>query len=74
MDRAAATLLSLSLCVALAASCRAPTEITLVVSTDVGCTDLRGTSITVGRLGEIETKAPPRAPRSATPREISARS
>jgi hypothetical protein len=38
-------------------SCRAPTEIALVLSTDVKCVDLRGTSVTVGRLGEIETKA-----------------
>jgi hypothetical protein len=30
---------------------------TLVLSTDVKCADMRGTSVTVGRLGEIETKA-----------------
>src|SRR5690349_11929050 len=41
----------------MAVSCRAPTEITIVLSTDVPCADLRGTSITVGRLGEIEAKA-----------------
>jgi hypothetical protein len=42
---------------AFAGSCRAATEITLVVSTDVPCSGLRGTSVTVGRLGDIETKS-----------------
>jgi hypothetical protein len=37
-------------------SCRAPTEITLVLSTDVKCAEIRGTSVTVGALGDIETK------------------
>jgi hypothetical protein len=41
----------------LEASCRDPTEVTLALQTDVVCTDLRGTSVTVGRLGEIESKA-----------------
>jgi hypothetical protein len=40
-----------------AMSCRAPTEITLALSTDEKCTALHGTSVTVGRLGEIEAKA-----------------
>lgn len=43
--------------VALAASCRGPTEVTVVMSTDVKCGDLRGTSVTIGHLGEIEQKA-----------------
>jgi hypothetical protein len=40
------------------ASCRPATEISLVVSTDIACADLRSTSVTVGHLGEIEGKAP----------------
>jgi hypothetical protein len=40
----------------LAASCRDPTEITIVVSTDIPCAQLRGSSITVGLLHAIETQ------------------
>jgi hypothetical protein len=57
MHRAAPWVVLLVLGLLFVPSCRAPTEITLVVTTDVSCTDLRGTSVTVGRLGEIETKA-----------------
>ena len=37
--------------------CRAATEITIAITTDVPCADLRGTSVTVGRLGELEARA-----------------
>src|SRR5689334_17856604 len=57
MRRAAALHAVLVLGAIASPSCRTATEITLVLSTDVKCTDLRGTSVTVGRLGEIETKA-----------------
>jgi hypothetical protein len=37
-------------------ACRAPTEITIEISTDVKCTDLRGTAITVGDLSTLDAK------------------
>ena len=40
----------------LSLSCRAPTELTVALSTDFACADLRGTALTVGALHEIETK------------------
>lgn len=40
------------------AACRTPTYVTLKIDTDVPCADLQGTSVTVGRLGELETRAP----------------
>jgi hypothetical protein len=42
------------------ASCRDPTEVTLVLTTDVPCATLQmnGTSITVGTAGDLETKDP----------------
>jgi hypothetical protein len=43
---------------AAAASCRAPTEVTLVLSTDVPCAMLTGTSITVGTAADVETSQP----------------
>ena len=36
--------------------CQPPTEITLEISTDIACGELRGTAITVGGAGEIEGK------------------
>src|SRR5262249_42339928 len=39
-------------------SCRTPTEITLLMSTDVGCAELHGTTVTIGGPGS-EAKAPP---------------
>jgi hypothetical protein len=39
-------------------SCREATEITIVLSTDVPCSDMPGSTVTVGRLGDIEAKAP----------------
>ena len=53
-DSLACALLALG--VALPVSCRAPTQITMVLSTDIACADLRGVSVTVGNLGEVETK------------------
>jgi hypothetical protein len=43
-----------------AAGCEAPTEVTLVLTTDVSCATLQtqGTTITVGSADEIEDKAP----------------
>ena len=40
------------------ASCREPTQVTVSIITDVPCSQLRGVTITVGHLGEIETKDP----------------
>ncbi len=43
------------------ASCLAPTEVTLVLTTDVPCSTVAangGTSITVGTDGDVETKSP----------------
>lgn len=37
-------------------ACRAPTEITLELSTDVKCADLRGTAITIGDLTGLDAK------------------
>lgn len=39
-------------------ACRAPTQLTLVLGTDVPCTDLDGVSVTTGPLGEIERRPP----------------
>jgi alpha-tubulin suppressor-like RCC1 family protein len=41
---------------ALLLGCRAPTEITLELTTDIPCGDLDGTAITVGAPGEVESK------------------
>jgi hypothetical protein len=41
-----------------AASCRDPTEVTLVLTTDVDCSKLNETSITVGTSDDVTTKAP----------------
>ncbi len=37
-------------------ACREPTQITLELTTDVACSAINATSITVGTLGEIENK------------------
>jgi hypothetical protein len=46
--------------VGVAAGCEAPTEVTLVLTTNVSCATLKtqGTTITVGSADEIEDKAP----------------
>jgi hypothetical protein len=49
---------SLAAVLATHTACREPTYVSLVISTDVACSDLQGTSITVGRLNEIEVRAP----------------
>ncbi|MBX3233351.1 MAG: hypothetical protein KIT84_33690 [Labilithrix sp.] len=49
---------SLAAALATHTACREPTYVSLVISTDVACSDLQGTSITVGRLNEIEERAP----------------
>jgi outer membrane protein assembly factor BamB len=38
--------------------CRSPTQIDVVVSTDVACSQVSGTSVTTGTLGEIENVPP----------------
>jgi hypothetical protein len=53
----AAVLASSALFVALWA-CESPTEVTLVLTTDVDCSKLNETSITVGTPDDIEAKAP----------------
>lgn len=40
------------------AECRDPTQITLEISTDAKCEDVRGTTIGVGRITELEEKSP----------------
>jgi hypothetical protein len=54
MPRSAPFALSIA---AITGGCRAPTEITLVVSTDVPCADARGLGIAVGDLGDLESSA-----------------
>src|SRR5438132_5069689 len=44
--------------VAIVASCGAPTEITFAISTDVRCADLRGTTVAVGPLDDLEGRPP----------------
>jgi len=41
------------------ASCRAPTEIEVVVTTDFDCADLKDVTVTVGTLGDALESAPP---------------
>jgi hypothetical protein len=41
---------------AFAPACQSATQVVVDVSTDVDCTTLRGTTITVGKLGDIESK------------------
>jgi hypothetical protein len=41
-----------------ATACRGPTEISLVISTDVDCTDLRGTAVAIGTVDGVEEKTP----------------
>jgi hypothetical protein len=50
--------LAMSLAVIVAVACESPTEVTLVLTTDVPCSALDGTTITVGAADEIESKAP----------------
>jgi hypothetical protein len=40
------------------ASCRAPTEVTLVITTDLPCSGINETSITVGAAADIEMRDP----------------
>ena len=53
--------ISVAAVVATIASCRDPTEITIVVTTDAKCSDLEGTSIAVGQLGDALENKPPAA-------------
>lgn len=39
-------------------SCREPTQVTLLLTTDVPCDKWRGATVTVGSEAEVETKAP----------------
>jgi hypothetical protein len=64
-----ALLLPLGLaCVALGMlqSCRDPTEITVVITTDVHCSRVQGTSITVGTPGSVENAQPTTATTDCT--------
>lgn len=36
--------------------CRSPTQISVAVSTDLGCTSFKGATLTVGKLGDLEVK------------------
>jgi hypothetical protein len=56
LRRAASLLASASLVVVV--SCLGPTEVTLVLTTDVPCSAQRGTSIAVGDSGDIAASAP----------------
>src|SRR3954464_3520388 len=42
--------------VVLAAACRDPTQIVVELTTDVKCPDLRGATITVGTVGDLEER------------------
>ncbi len=42
----------------LAAACLRPTQITVVITTDLPCSQYRGVTFAVGRLGELESRAP----------------
>jgi outer membrane protein assembly factor BamB len=42
-------------CAGIVASCRAPTEVTITLTTDVPCSQIQGTTVTVGQLGDIES-------------------
>jgi hypothetical protein len=46
------------MCVLALVACRPATELEIVLTTDAPCESLRGTTVTVGALGEIETRAP----------------
>lgn len=48
-------------------ACREPTQITLEITTDVACSDLHETSITVGTLSELELKEPSTATLACDP-------
>src|SRR5262249_28815712 len=39
----------------LAPGCRAPTQLTVALTTDVKCSEMHRTSMTAGRLGDIES-------------------
>jgi hypothetical protein len=49
------------------ASCLDPTEVTLVLTTDLPCNQLNGTSITVGSDSDVESKAPVTETSACTP-------
>lgn len=44
--------------VTLAGACRSPTQVTLILKTDIPCAVLHGTSITVGSGRDVETRDP----------------
>jgi hypothetical protein len=50
----AALVLAATAGAALAASCREPTEVSVAISTDVPCDQLRGSSVTVARFSQLE--------------------
>ena len=54
----ARTTVTAALAIALLAGCRDATQILLEVTTDVDCTEVDSTSITVGTLSELEDKPP----------------
>jgi hypothetical protein len=63
---AIATSILLVCAIAQAPACRAPTQITVEIFTDIKCADLQGTSVTVGPLAGIETRQPEATTRACT--------
>ena len=53
-----ATVVLITLALLLVFSCREPTQVTLVITTDVPCDQWKGATVTIGSASEIETKAP----------------
>lgn len=56
--RARAVTGAIALAVLLVLSCREPTQVTLLLTTDVPCDKWRGATVTVGGVSDVETKAP----------------
>ena len=52
-----ATIVLVALGLVVVVSCREPTQVTLVITTDVPCDQWRGATVTVGSASDIETKA-----------------
>jgi hypothetical protein len=54
----------------LVASCREPTQISVEITTDVRCSDVKGTSLTVGNLSELDVRPITTQTTACTPGEV----
>ena len=52
----AAFSVALATALAVVGACRAPTEITVEIQTNVNCADVKGTSITIGNLADLDAR------------------